>query len=115
MVRTSTQDSSRCAAKAWRQFRARNEAYSETRIQFNPFHYLLEPLRLLPAGVTVAGRVSDPERKQRLSTAHDKRGRARRRRSTLRSPHHPCPITNYRSWKAAGRYGPQGKQKTYVR
>ena len=36
--------------------------------------YLLEPLRLLPAGATVAGRDSPPAGKQRLSTAHVKHG-----------------------------------------
>ena len=40
---------------------------------FSPFRFLLEPLRLLPAGGTVAGRGYNPRgttRNQRLSTAH---------------------------------------------
>ena len=37
---------------------------------FSRSRYLLQPLRLLPAGATVAGRVSKPAEGQRLSTAH---------------------------------------------
>ena len=37
---------------------------------FSRSRYLLQPLRLLPAGATVAGRVSNPLREKRLSTAH---------------------------------------------
>ena len=37
---------------------------------FSRSRYLLQPLRLLPAGATVAGRVSKPAEGKRLSTAH---------------------------------------------
>ena len=46
------------------------EEYSELGIGFSPCRYLHDPLRLLPAGATVAGRASQPAEKQRLSTAH---------------------------------------------
>ena len=39
---------------------------------FSPSRYLLEPLRVLPAGATVAGRDSHPLEKTRLFTAHEK-------------------------------------------
>ena len=37
---------------------------------FSRSRYLLQPLRLLPAGATAAGRVSKPAEGERLSTAH---------------------------------------------
>ena len=41
-----------------------------TGVRFSRSRYLLQPLLLLPAGATVAGRVSKPAEGQRLSTTH---------------------------------------------
>ena len=41
---------------------------------FSPSRYLLEPLRVLPAGAKVAGRDSHPLEMTRLFTAHEKCG-----------------------------------------